>query len=403
MAQQPFLGKIEQINDFSSQAGRTLIELLGKQAANSKADQLLSLVNRAVTAYDSDQLSKASALQDLMRAQGHGPDAIKNALVAAGFRAGIVGSKELKDRYEEANQAQIAKDTLDNTIRTQRLQEEGAALTADLAKFASEAGPENGYMWFEDNIGKLKANPYAYKSAMDYAKAAGLTLTPYRSPTVNNKLSDISPDQVENSLNIARNAIAKAQAAGIDTSLSVDEAVKLSNLENWIDQQAKQRGYVGDAGAYADFRENMQMAYNKLRKAAPNASSEAILQAMKLNMDNGGLWWFDQEDINIDPAKNWLQVHSANWQNLYNDAYKAKKALAVLEPAYKDNKILNTLGALRTRIKTIQDLVSTGKVDAERGRDMINNAIAKINSSHVDMAQALLEVSDLQRRDTRLK
>lgn len=392
---------IAQIQDFSARAGDRIIDILGKQQADSPANILLEVVNKATRAYDSDQMAKAAALQESMRAQGFGPDAIRNALSSAGFRAGIVGSKELQDRYEKANQAQLAKTQLDNTLRVQALNEQGSALAADLDRFVRTAGAENAYMWFQDHQKQLDANPYAFDKVMGYAKSANLSLVPYTSPATDNTLINLTPANVESYANAARKKVQEAQALGIDTSLSPEEAVKLSDIEAWIADQGKQRGYSGTS-AFSDFRDNMMKAYNILRAEAPNAAPEAILQAMKLNMDHGGiLWnWFgaDQEDINIDPAKEWLRTQSTDWYAKFNDAFKAKKALKVLEPAMLNNQVLNTSTALNARIKQIKDLEATGQISSSRARDMINNVTNKANTSFTDVLQAIKETSEIYNR-----
>ena len=388
-----------QIQDFSSRAGEKLLDILGKQI--STADILSNVLNKATRAYDSNEMAKAAALQESMRAQGFDPDAIRGALAGAGFRSGIVGSKELQNRYEKANQAQLAKAAFDNTMRVQGLKEEADALTADLAKFASETGAENGYMWFEDNGSKLDANPYAYKAAMDYAKANGLTLTPYRSPDSANSVLLKDPTVVEGYMNSLKKIISQASARGIDTSLSPDEAIKNTDFDAWVANQAKLLGYGNDGAGFSDFQENMRDAWNTLRRAVPNATPESILYAMKMNMDNGGkMWrWFgtDQENIDTDKALAWLQTDAANWQTLYNNAFKAKKAHAELEKAYLNNTIQNVLSGVATKEKQLNDLVKVGKLSEARKQEALNNTISRANTVNNAIAQALIEAAQLQK------
>ena len=388
---------IAKIEDFSGRAAENLINILGKQRPT--ADMIADLVGRATRAYDSDQMAKAAALQESMRALGYDPDKIRGALAGAGFRDGIVGSEELQNRYEKANQAQLAKSTFDSAMRIQGLKEEADALTADLAKFASEAGAENGYMWFEDNGSKLKTNPYAYKAAMDYAKANGLTLTPYRSPDSANSVLLKDPAVVEGYMNNLKKIISQASARGIDTSLSPDEAIKNTDFDAWVANQAKLLGHEGSA--FSDFQENMRDAWNTLRRAVPNATPESILHAMKMNMDNGGiLWrWFgtDQENIDTDKALAWLQTDAANWQTLYNNAFKAKKAHAELEKAYLNNTIQNVLSGVATKEKQLNDLVKVGKLSEARKQEALNNTISRANTVNNAIAQALIEAAQLQK------
>lgn len=388
--------QLAQIQDFSSRAGDRLIDILGKQRDNSPASILLDVVNKATRAYDSDQMAKAAALQESMRAQGFGPDVIRDALAGAGFRDGIVGSKELQDRYEEANQAQIAKATLDNTLRVQGLQEQGYGLVADLQNHVKTLGPNSAYMWMEDNEEVLKKNPYAYQAVLNYVNSANLSLAPYDVPKDGASLTLANPVAVKAQLDAANNILQRANALGINTSLSPEEALKMSNFDAWVADEANKRGYEGDAGAYADFRENMQMAFNQLKKDHPTASTEAILYAMRTNMDNGGLWWFDQEDINLTPAKQWLDTHGANWYSLYNDAQTAKKVKDTLESAWKENNIEHLAAGIKTQVKKIEDAQRAGRIDATRAAELIAQTYAAATTANADIVNAVNTAAELR-------
>ena len=386
--------QLAQIQDFSARAGERVLDILGKQ--NPTSSIISDLIDRATRAYDSDQMAKAAALQESMRALGYNPDKIRGALAGAGFRDGIVGSKELQDRYEEANQAQIAKTTLDNTLRVQGLREQGLGLAADLQNHVTTLGPESAYMWMEDHKDILKNNPYAYEAVMQYAQGANLSFAPYDVPATGAKAVIADPVAVKTQLDSVNNILQRASALGIDTSLSPEEALKMSNFDAWVADEAKKRGYEGDAGAYADFRENMQMAFNQLKREHPTVPVEAILHAMRTNMDNGGLWWFDQEDINIQPAKEWLSKYAINWYSLYNDAQTAKKVKDILDPAWKENKIEHLAAGVRTKLKRIEDAKNRGLLDSNRANELIAQTLAAATTSNADIVNAVNVAEELR-------
>ena len=386
--------QLAQIQDFSARAGEKVLDILGKQ--NPTSTIISDLIDRATRAYDSDQMAKAAALQESMRALGYNPDKIRGALSGAGFRDGIVGSKELQERYEKANQAQIAKTQLDNTLRVQGLQEQGYGLVADLQNHVKTLGPNSAYMWMEDNEEALKKNPYAYQAVLNYVNAANLSLSPYDVPKDGASLTLANPVAVKTQLDAANNILQRANALGINTSLSPEEALKMSNFDAWVADEAKKRGYEGDAGAYADFRENMQMAFNQLKKDHPTAPVEAILHAMRTNMDNGGIWWFDQEDINLAPAKQWLNKHASNWYSLYNDAQTAKKVKDTLESAWKENKIEHLASGIKTQIKKIEDAQRAGKIDATRAAELIAQTYAAATTANADIVNAVNTAVELR-------
>lgn len=382
-----------QIQDFSARAGERLLDILGKQPNNS--DAIVDFINKATRAYDSNEMVKAAALQESMRAQGFNPDAIRSALAGAGFREGIVGSEELQNRYEKANQAQLAKSTFDNTIREQELKKDALSIAADLDTFTRTAGPENASIWYERNKDRIAANPYAAKEIRDYAKEANLSFTPYTSPEKDNQLTPITDSHVASAANMARERLGQLAARGVDTTLNPDEAVKLSNVDAWIDDQAKIRGYNGTV-KYTDFRENMYKAYNYLQGKHRDLPPEVILQAMKMNMDNGGIFanWFglDQENIDTDAALTWIDKQGSDWYKGINEAFKLKKAMNYLEPAVKDNTISTTSAAVKTREKNIRDMISKGILTAEEGRAALNNYISKVETSRANINQAIKDI-----------
>lgn len=385
--------KLEQVRDYSSDAAIALANAVGNQRSNAGA--VANLLSDLGKVYDKDQMAKAAAIQDSMVARGLDPDSITSALYSMGFGDKVIGSKELQDRYLKSNQAYIAKTSLDNTLREQELKKDALALAADLDSFIRTAGTENASIWHERNKDRIAANPYAAKEVKDYAKEANLSFTPYTSPDTDNKLTPITDSHVASAANMARERLGQLAARGVDTTLNPDESVKLSNVDAWIDDQAKIRGYNGTV-KYTDFRENMYKAYNYLQGKHRDLPPEVILQAMKMNMDNGGIFanWFglDQENIDTDAALTWIDKQGSDWYKGINEAFKLKKAMNYLEPAVKDNTISTTSAAVKTREKNIRDMISKGILTAEEGRAALNNYISKVETSRANINQAIKDI-----------
>lgn len=392
-----FPTQIEQINDFSSKAGAQVLDVLNKAPKTNYFDILSKVVDQATKATESQRLTEA--VDAYNRAMEAGKSA-SEALV--GLDPRVTGSKAFKDEADKIRASiltQRANDRAEamwaNTLRQQAMQEEATKYAADLFTFANKVGGDNAGIWLNQNIEALRKNPHAFKAVTDLAKMQGYSFAPYTAPEDGAAVSFIKPEDLQSIEGNLNKLIGRFRAKGINTPLSEEEALKLSNFDAWVKEQADRLGYLQDAGKYSDFRENMQMAYNQLRKEAGDLPTEAILYAMQTNMDNGGLLWSDQEDINIDPAVNWLRNNAENWYKDYNDALTANSVLSVIKKANTDNQMQKSVRAYATRAKNVQDLIENGDIPEEQGKNILAKYISSINTSNSDVVEAVKKAKAL--------
>ena len=392
-----FPTQIEQINDFSSKAGAQVLDVLNKAPKTNYFDILSKMVDQATKATESQRLTEA--VDAYNRAMEAGKSA-SEALV--GLDPRVTGSKAFKDEADKIRASileQRANDRQEamwaNTLRQQAMQEEATKYAADLFTFANKVGGDNAGIWLNQNIEALRKNPHAFKAVTDLAKMQGYSFAPYTAPEDGAAVSLIKPEDLQSIEGTLNKLIGRFRAKGINTPLSEEEALKLSNFDAWVKEQADRLGYLKDAGKYSDFRENMQMAYNQLRKEAGDLPTEAILYAMQTNMDNGGLFWFDQEDININPALVWLRNNAENWYKDYNDALTANSVLGLIKKANTDNQMQKSVRAYATRAKNVQDLIKNGDIPEEQGKNILAKYISSINTSNSDVIEAVKKAQAL--------
>ena len=385
-----FPTRIEQVNDFSSKAGDRVLDILGRDPGNGTLNAISRMVNMATAAQESQRLT------DAVDAYNRAMEAGKTASEALeGLDPRMTGSKAFKDEADKIRASilnQRANDRAEamwaNTLRQQAMQEEATKYASDLFTFANKVGGDSAGIWLDKNIEALRKNPHAFKAVTDLAKMQGYSFAPYTAPEDGAAVSLIKPEDLQSIEGNLNKLIGRFRAKGINTSLSEEEALKLSNFDAWVKAQADRLGYLQDAGKYSDFRENMQMAYNQLRKEAGDLPTEAILYAMQTNMDNGGLFWFDQEDINIDPAADWLRKNAKNWYKDYNDALTANSVLGLIKKANTDNQMQKSVSAYATRAKNVQDLIKNGVISEEQGKNILAKYISSINTSNSDVFEA---------------
>ena len=386
-----FPTRIEQVNDFSQRAGDRLLDIMGKAPDSNYASIIAKVVDTATKAQESQRLTDAvDAYNRAMEAGKSASEALK------GLDPRMTGSKAFKDQADKIRASILgqraddrAADQWRNTLRLQGMQEDATTLASELYSFANKAGGENAGIWFEKNLPRFKNNPYAYKAVTDLAKSQGYSFAPYSS---SGSVSGVQvPDEAalataENGLN---QLMGRFKAKGLTAPLSEEEALTMSNFDSWLEHQAKNLGYIGDAGKYSDFRENMQQAYNQLRAEAGDLPIEAVLYAMKTHMDNGGILYWDQEDIDTTAAKDWLRKNGANWYKDYNDMVAAKRAFDVIKKANADLTTQKALATLKAKRRLFDNMEQLGDITWDERNDMLARSAATINNTNADLMTAL--------------
>ena len=373
--------QLAQIQDFSARAGEKVLDILGKQ--NPTSTIISDLIDRATRAYDSDQMAKAAALQESMRALGYNPDKIRGALAGAGFRDGIVGSKELQDRYEEANQAHIAKTTLDEQIRKARLLEDADRMFGELTLFKQEV-PGGEHLWYQQNKDKLQANPYAMK-VISAALANSDISIPSKLLTKDN-LANITPNAVLDRLNQINTRLGRLSAIGIPTSLDPEEALKHTNYDAFVQQLIKEFGYEKDAGGAGDIRNNFYSFYNKAKGKYKNAPDSLIIAAARQYIDSELFPW-DQEDVDEAPALEFIGKRMAHWEKDMNQANELLKQKEILSKAYKDDTVAKAM----TNYNTLVNRLQTAPISDLAKQMALSKQVQSYNTMLAQIALALEE------------
>lgn len=343
-------GSIAQIQDFSSRAGEKLVDILGKQIPT--ASIIDDLVGKATRAWDSDQMAKAAALQETMMGLGYGPEKIRSALTSAGIRSGIVGSKELQDRYEEAEATRIAKEAHDNTMRVTGMMEEAKRLAGDLALFKQEV-PGGEHIWYQRNKDKLQNNPYAME-AISTALANSDISTPAKLLSVQD-LTGITPTAVREKLNSVESRLATLAAMGIPITDNPEEALKHTNFDAYVKDLIKELGYEKDAGGAGDIRENFYGFYNKAKGKYKNAPDDLIIAAARQFFDSELFPW-DQEDVDEGPALEWIgaKLADGSWNKNMNQARELNKVKKIIKESFDNDSVMKAQANLTTMMNRLR-------------------------------------------------
>lgn len=392
-------GSMAQIQDFSSRSGEKLVDILGKQLPT--ASILNDLVGKATRAWDSDQIAKAAALQETMMGLGYGPEKIRAALTGAGIRAGIVGSKELQDRYEEGEATRIAKEAHDNTMRINALKEQSSSLLADLNSYVQSFGPNAAYVWLKDHP-EYKNNPYAYKAISDYTKANNLDITPLTNTdpvTTESQLVNIIGNQNKDQSKINetyRGLLGKLEqykAQGLILPTDPKERLSRTNKDAFIKARAEKSGYLNkesgwfeesNSSKFNDLNDNINKAYSILEKEVPNASPELILYVIDKHLESSVLP-FKQEDIwDMGKAVDELKALVPLQEAARKDVWRIERILPTLKEAHDNNTRLNAgISAKTLETKLInaidQGLLTREQADAIESRNTSKTA-AELNT-----------------------
>jgi hypothetical protein len=342
--------RIEQINNFAGRAYDKLIDVHASQAPLISG--LAKILGEVTVANDSDQMAKAAAIQDIMVGNGDGPEKIRAALAKAGFRAGIVGSKELQDRYEEAEATRMAKEMHDNTVRVTGMMEEAKRLAGDLALFKQEV-PGGEHIWYQRNKDKLQKNPYAME-AISTALANSDISTPAKLLSAQD-LIGLTPTAVREKLNSVESRLATLAAMGIPITDNPEEALKHTNFDAYVKDLIKELGYEKDAGGAGDIRKNFYGFYNKAKGKYKNAPDDLIIAAARQFFDSELFPW-DQEDVDEGPALEWIgaKLADGSWNKNMNQARELNKVKKIIKESFDNDSVMKAQANLTTMMNRLR-------------------------------------------------
>ena len=387
-------GSIAQIQDFSSRSGEKLVDILGKQLPT--ASILNDLVGKATRAWDSDQMAKASALQETMMGLGYGPEKIRAALTGAGFRAGIVGSKELQDRYEEGEATRIAKEAHDNTMRVAGLKEQASSLLSDFTRFVSTYGPHSAVTWLKSHP-EYAQNPYASKDITAFIQSNNLNIT----PTSNTDKADIlktaleigegssNQEKTNKAYKTVLLAKEKLAAEGLTIPSDPKERLAMENTDAFIEKEAKNLGYLdgewgwleeNDSSKYEDFRDNVLDAKTKIEHAIPGVPPQIVHHVIKTNL-RSGFGPFSQpsvSDINkaIDQARGLMAL----WDPSLGQLVDVEKHLSILKAASEGQTPLNTSLKAKKLLSQLEAAIKAGDLTREQADEIYARNIIEMSA-----------------------
>lgn len=390
--------QIQQVQDFSNDAARLVMHALDKQPNNFKG--LETLANKYFDAVESERVANAIDLFTRRRESGQSAvDALN------GIDARIAGSKVFRDRMDGVRDS-IIKQTTENRAQAEfankiqrQLQEDDAKkLAYQYHNFIKTVGPEAAGQFLENQDIKkqIEGNPYLYSYLSSIDKEFNTNLKPYISPDkVELALKDNSLTKLNDTVRRLRTKDDYYRSLGINTGLSDEEALKLRDLDAWTKEEGKLRGYTEDdnGSKFSDFSHNMRMAYNQLKahlaSKGQTLPDEVILRAMKMNMDNGGILPWDQEDINISSALSWLDKYGSTWQTNLNKARELAPILKTLEDAQSSRLMQNAIAGLSTEQKRLSDLVARNVISESQARDLLAKYVSGLNTSLSPVLEAI--------------
>lgn len=390
-----FPTQIEQINDYSHLAGRQVLQAMRDQLDRNPWDKARELIDTAMTNHVNRLTADAVAQYN----QG-----IESGLTAAQALAGIdswiAGSDKFRDQADKIRASRISQDRENRAeamwAKTQAdaaRELEANALEADYIQFSSST-PSGSAIWLERNQDRLRQNPLAYQRIMDRASKANapMYLAEATADAINAQpLSGIATARVvDDQIAKNRKELSALSSTGIFNDLAQNEE-RYKSLENYINSYAKQADYKG--GAYSDFRENIQTAYNKLKAYSEahnlNLPDEAILWAIDKNMQSS-FWWFTQDYVDDDAAANALSRIAPG----YNRDAAAYTALSerqkALENARSSGLASQVIAAQDANIARLQDQLARGLLTQDEFNRARQAEITKARTATRDLMEKIL-------------
>ena len=390
-----FPTQIEQINDYSHLAGRQVLQAMRDQLDRNPWDKAKELIDTAMTNHVNRLTADAVAQYN----QG-----IESGLTAAQALAGIdswiAGSDKFRDQADKIRASRISQDRENRAeamwAKTQAdaaRELEAKALEADYIQFSSST-PSGSAIWLERNQDRLRQNPLAYQRIMDRASKANapMYLAEATADAINAQpLSGMATARVvDDQIAKNRKELSALSSTGIFNDLAQNEE-RYKSLENYINSYAKQADYKG--GAYSDFRENIQTAYNKLKAYSEahnlNLPDEAILWAIDKNMQSS-FWWRTQDYVDDDAAANALSRIAPG----YNRDAAAYTALSerqkALENARSSGLASQVIAAQDANIARLQDQLVRGLLTQDEFNRARQAEITKARTATRDLMEKIL-------------
>lgn len=390
--------QIAQVNDFSHNAGAKLVDLMGKPET-STANILSKMLNMHTAASESQKMTDTI---DAFRKAIESGKGFNDAV--AGLDPRMTGSAEFQNRANDIHRDLIARKAearaqaqFDDARRDAALQREAMGIRAEFEDYVNQKGPDAGFLWLQGNKDKYMSNPYAHQAINSAIAARGIDARPtYGDGTLTWKDPESIKTDIlasKDNLQTAQRELAALQAQGYLAGLSPEEAQKRASLQNFIDEQAKLRGYTD--GSYEDFYKNMQDGFAQLKAAALREGielpDEVILSVMKQHM-TAPLLWFEESSVDVSPAIRRLQAIAPTYERNRQKAEQLANVIQQTKEPIMNNQIRDQYDSYQAElVRVLQNPTLTSREKAL----MSQRLLSKFVTGNAVLTKNLKDLSDL--------
>lgn len=377
-----FPTQIDQVNDFSHNAGAKLVDLMGRPEV-STANVLSKMLNMYTAASESQRMTDTI---DAFRKAAESGKSFNEAL--QGLDPRMTGSAEFQNRANDIHRDIIARNAearaqaqFEDARRDAALQKEAMGIRAEFEDYVNQKGPDAGFLWLEDNRDRFMSNPYAHQAINAAIAARGIDARPTygdagKLSTNQSEILDLTNNILasKDNLQTVQRELAALQAKGYLAGLSSEEAQKRASLHDFIDEQAKLRGYSG--GSYEDFYKNMQDGFSQLKAIAPDMPDEMILAAMKQHM-TAPLLWFQESSIDVSPAARRLKQLAPTYERDRQKAEQLANVIKQTKDPIMNNQIRDQYDAYEAELaRVLQDPTLTSQEKARLAQRLQSKFLA---------------------------
>lgn len=355
------------------------------------------VLDDASQAFDSESIVGARDIITQALEEGlSGDQAIKRAR-DAGIASRILGSEAVQESLRKSRAsiiAQRAEDRLAETYNTNKLANQ---FIAEMEDYKARIGAGGAYAigsWFDQNRDKIKANPNVFKQVLDHAIKSGYDLTTFADPVNGTGIVAPSWGDLQSQYNRVDTAMHKMNKYGFKDNLSPEETLARTNFDKWVEHQGKLFGHEGSS--FADFRDNMYQGYKALKGAFPELDDEVILYAMSQNIDTEFFSGYgDEEDIEIDNAKQWLTANARDFDKSRNNYRQLADIKSSLGKAIKDDAYRTAVSSAESVRQQINDAVQKGVLTQKQGDEALARLVTKINSANAAYTRSFKDANSL--------
>lgn len=375
-----FPTNLDQVNDFSYKAGDRVIDLLGKQPEQNVFQALADVVGKASQAIESEKM--ANAVASFRKAFENGAsyeDAIKN------LDSRIIGSDQFQERADRVRNSILAQRNEDrneakwqNELKQQAMAKEASLLAAEFQNFKKQV-PNGDAIWIQENLSRLKSNPFAYNTIM--GMASDDLYLPDGTQYVG--APSLTQDEVRNAFNILKNREDFLNTRGVFSPDS-ENNFTFKNVEDFIDKLSKRYGYT--EGAAERFDGNVRKAVASL--ADLGAPAELVLAGLARNID-----WslIGTQDIDTDTARQWIKTRLPDYQENRNTMDAIKQQQKILKDALDNNTVKQVNASLSVELARLKGLKDQGIITQGQFNSLEERAYRNSQAALATLTNAVMD------------